>query len=68
VGTPLSALLGQFIQRQTSIELQLERLRPPTEASMKPETRQSLKQSAISLGLVFAGFIVLWVLVAGLGL
>jgi hypothetical protein len=35
---------------------------------MKPETRQSLKQSAIILGLVFAGLIIMWVLVAGFGL
>jgi len=35
---------------------------------MKLETRQSLEQSAIILGLVFAGFIIMWVLVAGLGL
>jgi hypothetical protein len=35
---------------------------------MKPETHQSLKQSAIILGLVFAGLIIMWILVAGLGL
>ena len=35
---------------------------------MKPETRQSLKQSAIILGLVFAGLIIMWILVAGFGL
>jgi hypothetical protein len=35
---------------------------------MDPETRQSLKQSAIILGLVFAGLIIMWILVAGLGL
>jgi hypothetical protein len=35
---------------------------------MQPETHQSLKQSAIILGLVFAGLIIMWVLVAGLGL
>jgi hypothetical protein len=35
---------------------------------MQPETRQSLKQSAIILGLIFAGVIIMWVLVAGLGL
>jgi hypothetical protein len=35
---------------------------------MQPETRQSLKQSAIILGLVFAGLIIMWILVAGLGL
>jgi hypothetical protein len=35
---------------------------------MEPETRQSLKQSAIILGLVFAGFIIMWILVAGFGL
>jgi hypothetical protein len=29
---------------------------------------QSLKQSAIILGIVFAGLIIMWVLVAGLGL
>jgi hypothetical protein len=35
---------------------------------MKPETHQSLKQSAIILGLVFAGLIIMWILVAGFGL
>ncbi len=34
---------------------------------MEPETHQSLKQSAIILGLVFAGLIIMWILVAGLG-
>ena len=34
---------------------------------MEPETHQSLKQSAIILGLVFAGLIIVWILVAGLG-
>jgi hypothetical protein len=35
---------------------------------MDPETHQSLKQSAIILGLVFAGLIIMWILVAGFGL
>ena len=35
---------------------------------MDPEIHQSLKQSAFILGLVFAGFVIMWVLVAGLGL
>jgi hypothetical protein len=35
---------------------------------MKPEIHQSLKQSAIILGLVFAGLIIMWILVAGFGL
>ena len=35
---------------------------------MEPETHQSLKQSAIILGLIFGGLIIVWVLVAGLGL
>jgi hypothetical protein len=35
---------------------------------MKLETRQSLEQSAIILGLVFAGLIVMWILMAGFGL
>ena len=35
---------------------------------MEPETHQSLKQSAIILGLVFAGLIIMWILVAGLGM
>ena len=34
---------------------------------MEPETHQSLKQSAIILGLVFAGLIIVWILVAGSG-
>ncbi len=34
---------------------------------MQPETHQSLKQSAIILGLIFAGLIIMWILVAGLG-
>ena len=35
---------------------------------MQREIRQSLKQSAIILGLIFVGLIIMWVLVAGLGL
>jgi hypothetical protein len=35
---------------------------------MDPEIHQSLKQSAIIISLIFAGFIILWILVAGLGL
>jgi hypothetical protein len=35
---------------------------------MQPETHQSLKQSAIILGFVFAGLIIMWILVAGFGL
>ena len=35
---------------------------------MQPEAHQSLKQSAIVLGLVFAGLIIMWILVAGFGL
>jgi hypothetical protein len=34
---------------------------------MEPKTHQSLKQSAIILGLIFAGLIIMWILVAGLG-
>ena len=35
---------------------------------MDPEINQSLKQSAIVIGLIFAGLIILWILVAGVGL
>ena len=35
---------------------------------MDPETHQSLKQSALILGLIFAGLAIMWVLIAGLGL
>jgi hypothetical protein len=42
--------------------------RPPTEEAMDPEIHQSLKQSAIIIGSVFAGLVILWILVAGLGL
>jgi hypothetical protein len=35
---------------------------------MDPETHQSLKQSAIIISLVFAGLIIMWILVAGFGL
>jgi hypothetical protein len=34
---------------------------------MDPEIHQSLKQSATILGLVVAGLVIMWVLVAGLG-
>jgi hypothetical protein len=43
-------------------------MRPQTEAIMNPETQHSLKQSAIIFGLVFAGLIIMWILVAGFGL
>ena len=59
-------------EQQLELPIPLPRLhnkkRPPTEAIMQPETHQSLKQSAIILGLIFAGVIIVWVLVAGLGL
>ena len=35
---------------------------------MDSETRQSLKQSATILGWIVAGLIIMWILVAGLGL
>ncbi len=35
---------------------------------MNQETHESLKQSAKILGLIFAAFIILWILVAGFGL
>jgi hypothetical protein len=44
------------------------RKRPPTEETMDPEIHQSLKQSAIIIGSIFAGLVILWILVAGLGL
>jgi hypothetical protein len=38
------------------------------EETMDPEIHQSLKQTAITIGLIFAGRIILWILMAGLGL
>jgi hypothetical protein len=35
---------------------------------MDPEIHQSLKRSAIIIGSIFAGLVILWILVAGLGL